>query len=367
MPSHNTTPLALILLFTLLPTIKAQWSLSGCYGAIFGTGNDWGELVSIPTTPLRAQDCVSACTNRNAGFAIIKNTDCHCRPAAGFDLNYIYVNPAECRIQCSDGFPCGDSLTPRASVYNITGTALQSPSPLVSSATSSASSISTTTRTSTVGVSSASTPSVPQTNSSQPTTTTSEGSVDTSTNSNTNRAAIIGGTIGALVALFLLSFLLFNKWRKNRRLQTIPHLDAIASKTFLAGGAGAAGAALTSPSFANDPTDPYLLPGILPRTPNMIYSVVTPHTPLQKDEVPLQTDEVVAVRGYFKDGWGVGTNVNTGSTGAFPLGCLVSDEKWAKRGFVAPQRVDSVEGARKVMREASSRRRKEYQGSTVSN
>ncbi|KAJ3045062.1 hypothetical protein HDV00_011787 [Rhizophlyctis rosea] len=362
---HSNRPrqghtVSLFLLATLVPLAQAQWSLLGCYGQIFGN-NDWGTTVSVSGTPIKAFDCVSACTNNRASYVLIRGQECHCRDASEFSDNFVAVNPAECRIQCADGLPCGDTVSPRASVYNITGTALASPSPFPTSSSTSTTLTSTSQSATASAAASSSASSTPHTGGS----TTSVGSVGGTTTSSVNRSALIGGLVGGLVALSLAAFLILNRWRKSRRLRATPHLEAMSSKAFLGGAGGSAAAAQL---LAGDPQDPYLLPNVLPRTPNMIYSVVTPHAPPSsaKDEIPLLPEEVVAVRGYFKDGWAVGTNVNTGATGAFPLGCLVGDEKFRKKSgaFTAPQRVDSVEGARRVMREASRRRRKEEQQSS---
>lgn len=74
----------------------------------------------------------------------------------------------------------------------------------------------------------------------------------------------------------------------------------------------------------------------------MIYSVVTGHDPQADDEVRLKQDDVVAVQKHYNDGWGIGMNVSSGEAGVFPLGCLVSEDEWAKKGFQVPSRTESL-------------------------
>ncbi|KAJ3272117.1 hypothetical protein HK104_004549 [Borealophlyctis nickersoniae] len=218
-----------------------------------------------------------------------------------------------------------------------------------------------------------------------------------------NRAGLIGGLVAVGVVVLGVTAFVVRRYKKSKSLHALPRLDPAGNDKTLAGfhysigadgargrsserlvgegsGAGAAGGAVAAGSklarslsrgrkragsaSAGGPggsgsvsSDAYLLPGLLPRTPNMIYSVVTRHSPNRADEIPLHPDQVVAVRHHFADGWGVGTNVTTGATGAFPLGCLVSDDRWAKNGFTVPERTDSVDGVKKVLREASRKRR----------
>lgn len=87
----------------------------------------------------------------------------------------------------------------------------------------------------------------------------------------------------------------------------------------------------TLPRLSSRKANTWLIPGILPRTPNLIYSVSLPFTPNRDDELALGKQHVVVLTEIYSDGWAIGTNVTTGATGVLPLVCLISEHESSKR------------------------------------
>ncbi|RKO97401.1 hypothetical protein CXG81DRAFT_18973 [Caulochytrium protostelioides] len=111
----------------------------------------------------------------------------------------------------------------------------------------------------------------------------------------------------------------------------------------LAGGLGAPPSAASA--HDGDAAMDDLVPGLLPRTPNMIYSVVTPHSVTHDphgDMLRLREDDVVHVQSVYADGWAFGTSVTSGESGMFPLATLVGDDRYSGKNMVVPARHDSL-------------------------
>ncbi|TPX67182.1 hypothetical protein SpCBS45565_g03889 [Spizellomyces sp. 'palustris'] len=62
-----------------------------------------------------------------------------------------------------------------------------------------------------------------------------------------------------------------------------------------------------------------------PLEPLYIQRAKRPYIPVLSDEIRLEKNELVRVHEVFEDGWGVGEN-ESGEVGAFPLGCLDSNQ-----------------------------------------
>ncbi|KAJ1339619.1 hypothetical protein BSLG_005741 [Batrachochytrium salamandrivorans] len=57
----------------------------------------------------------------------------------------------------------------------------------------------------------------------------------------------------------------------------------------------------------------YLIPKLLPRTPNQLYSVYAVYKARRQDELSLGLKQVVAIRNTYSDGWAMGTDLSTGA------------------------------------------------------
>ncbi|KAI8916363.1 hypothetical protein EDD86DRAFT_234339, partial [Gorgonomyces haynaldii] len=237
-----------------------------------------GTAVSL-SQPFNAVDCVNACANRNAIYAAIQVSVCYCYNTT---QNWVKQNDAECSQNCQDGFPCGGPFG------RFTGYVIEQDTgvpPIVSASNTPTA-----------------TPQITES-------TIGKGqSID-----QWKIAAIAGGSIGALLILGV-AFYLWRRNQKRSRNATLPRL-------------------LSSGRQVDGP----LIPN-LPRTPDMIYSVVHPYTSKRQDELDLAPMQVVAVRKVFKDGWAQGMNVTAGRSGVFPLACFLSE----KDQIGVPARVDSL-------------------------
>ncbi|KAJ3272700.1 hypothetical protein HDV01_005336 [Terramyces sp. JEL0728] len=119
-------------------------------------------------------------------------------------------------------------------------------------------------------------------------------------NSINQRQIALYASLGA--ALIIVVILIIVLYRRKKKLESLPTLPRLNSKR----------------------NAEYLLPN-LPKTDNMIYTVMTNYQPRRPDELRLNKDDVVAVKTY-KNGWAAGVNVTNGETGSFPLVCFVSPE-----------------------------------------
>ncbi|KAJ3089323.1 hypothetical protein HK102_006648 [Quaeritorhiza haematococci] len=354
----NTSSLLLsgiLLVVSLLPAATA-WTLEGCYTFFPEKPLPQIAQTAAPpnTTVSTVADCVTKCypttsTTPFTSFALIEGKICRCVSESSFKADFYAVNVVECLDKCSDGLPCGNINARRFSAYKFNqtdeatiGTSTPSTaSPTSSSTSSPSSSISrsgTATATPPVG-----TPNIIELPGRTPDNDTFSSGAGMSTQT---RAWIIVGSLVGAVILLALGAVIYNRVkRKKEPVHTLPRLSSSSAAVSAAAGAASGTGGTESSSL-------FLIPGVLPRTPNMIYSVIrpfnpsaTPSTSTSTDEIKLQRDEVVNIREVFSDGWAVGTNVSTGESGIFPLGCLVSDQGWAtKSGFVngPPTRSDSL-------------------------
>lgn len=191
------------------------------------------------------------------------------------DSSWSSVNRDECNLQCPDGLPCGG--TERYSVYEVD-------------------------QKKNVNVTN------PQIN------TITVGSGDGTDVKNTVRIAVI--TVGVFVFICLMCLLIYCLRKKKQT--KIPQIE--------------------ENSIEADHSPKYLIKDLLPMAPTGLYSVITEYMAKKGDEISLQVDQVVAIKEAFSDKWARGTNVTTGEQGFFPLTCLVSDEKYLKKGVEIPAR-----------------------------
>eukprot|EP00842_Homolaphlyctis_polyrhiza_P003994 jgi/Hompol1/4596/HPOL_001794-RA len=112
-------------------------------------------------------------------------------------------------------------------------------------------------------------------------------------------AIIVGCGAGALVLIAVGIFLI----HRHRKLQAVPAI----------------------PTLDSDRSSEYLIPKLLPRTPNQLYSVYAPYNARRSDELSLFPNQVVVIRNTYADGWAMGTDLATGVAGVFPLVCLIPD------------------------------------------
>ncbi|TPX63511.1 hypothetical protein SpCBS45565_g06563 [Spizellomyces sp. 'palustris'] len=339
--------LVTVTFFLSTPNVLAQqnnWSLEGCMAVL-------PNVPTPPSTPITAstqiiQSCVDTCANQNITYALLSGQTCACLSSDAVIRTLLAVNVAECNLKCDGELPCGNPVSGRYSVYNTgkgfgTGAGTSTSAPLPSSSPA-------------VGSSTPQPP--PQANGG---TITTSGKVTAP--SSRNVATIVASSISAAVVVACLVAFLCYRYRKRRSLHHLPRLEA-GTTDGKAGGlirsaskrsakalkAGVVPATTTIETLQSGLNGAGIvvkgngLNAILPRTPNMIYSVITAHNPISSDEIELRTDDVVAVQRHFEDGWGVGTNVSTGQVGVFPLGCLVSEDAWVEKGFALPSRAASA-------------------------
>ncbi|KAJ3086234.1 hypothetical protein HK102_013383 [Quaeritorhiza haematococci] len=317
-------------------TLVDAYKLEGCFTFISAPPPS-----SSTSTSMTVQSCVDQCiTSAGVGsFALLQGPDCRCVPASTGLSQLSARNIQECSAKCVDELPCGELVQGRFSVYSvvaddggagINGTAGAGTVPPPSA----------------TGAPTASTTRQPGSS----TSTSSPGgpivapdeSVST-TGGSTSRVSLLWLLVGCAAGLIVIGaamFIAYKRHRKRQNLQTLPRLEpgkALAAATT----ASAASAGLSGGRLSGSATG-FLIPGLLPLTPSMIYSVVTSYQAQRGDEIDLHADDVVAVQHHFADSWAVGTNVTTGQTGAFPLGCLVTDEKWIKTRFQVSERKESL-------------------------
>ncbi|KAH9277326.1 hypothetical protein BASA83_000193 [Batrachochytrium salamandrivorans] len=167
-------------------------------------------------------------------FALLGGNTCRCiLSLATLDQTMHAVNTPECSLDCSDGLPCGSSAAlNRFSVYNVTEASLPATNP-------------------TSSLSSSSLPPM-STQSNGPTGPSNE-SVGPGKSINQQQIAIIVGILGGIVICAAIFIILFRRHRKLKATPATPTIDVAGS---------------------ND----YLIPKLLPRTPNQLYSVHAPYT-----------------------------------------------------------------------------------------
>ncbi|KAJ3180202.1 hypothetical protein HDU85_004205 [Gaertneriomyces sp. JEL0708] len=233
-------------------------------------------------------------------------------------------------MKCENDLPCGNELLHRYSAYNTGyGPGGSGVFPSIPSATSSIS------------------PSPTTINGTQPPTEPPASAIISNPKQN-NTAMIIALSASAGVAVVGAVAFAVHRLRKRRELHTLPRLTAGVDRKMSSLGQNLTTSQHTiRPSASASQIAVISLngfQGMLPLTPNMIYSVTVAYTPSgeQLDEIHVKKDDVVAIQRHFDDGWAIGTNVSTGETGAFPLGCLVMDEAWILAGFVPPVRLRSI-------------------------
>lgn len=238
-----------------------------------------GHVVLNSSAPFALTDCISRCVAFNSSVQLVAVSI-----AAPIGSNIcscltqlysLKVNIVECGRSCSDGITCGGILD-RATIYFVD----------------------------TTDVTNAKASSVPS--------PTRNPNLDVSTGMGSKletwKIAVIVAAIILLLAIITVSVWFHLNNRKGTN--TLPRLPK--SSSFL----------------ISD----------LPKTREMIYSVVRPHVPAQKDEIVLLKDNVVALRTVYTDGWALATNVTTGESGMMPLICFVDSG-------LADNRIDSSKRA----------------------
>lgn len=219
-------------------------------------------------------DCENICSVKNSSWLLIRQEECSCYKERSKRWNSI--NRDECNLKCQDGLPCGG--TARYSLYEID-------------------------QKKNVNFT------APQIN------TISLGSGDGTDVRNIARiSAITVGILGFLGLMFLLVYCL----RKKKQIK-IPQIEENSLES-------------------SENSVKYLIKDLLPMAPTGLYSVITSYKARKGDEISLEVDQVVAIKEAYSDKWARGTNVTTGNQGFFPLTCLVSDEKYLKKGVEIPPR-----------------------------
>ncbi|KAI8928517.1 hypothetical protein BC831DRAFT_448259 [Entophlyctis helioformis] len=264
-------------------SLASAFSLLDCRTAVNPAQLPPPAQLPATTTPLTltVQDCVDACSRSAAGFALLGASACRCVPTfAQVASDFIVVNTAECSLTCADGFPCGGVLAfNRFSVYNVTENGLPAPAPGSPPTAPSPS---------------------PGTNGTRPVpnaNTTNE-NLGKGNAIDQRKIALIVVGVSVFVLAVIITGVLVYRYRKRQAIPATPTLDMGESSEFL-------------------------IPGLLPRTADQIYSVHTSYKAVGTDELSLEPKQIVAVRNTFADGWAVGTDVATGADGVFPLACLV--------------------------------------------
>ena len=284
------------------------FKLDGCVTIDFKSPQPQSQVGTFSSVDDCVAQCLACYSNGsveqpplNASFALLSGSSCVC--PQGLELFYA-VNAAECSVECQDGNKCGNTIFNRFSVYNITEDRLSS----------------TSTSTTTV-IAEPSNRIVTQANG-------PGASVD-----ERQLALIVGLTLGGFILLVIVAILLV-RHRRRLAIPETPQLDSrkyslskhslhlLGPSEFDAESSTASG----SMDVQSHNTD-YLIPDVLLKTPNMIYSVHAPYTAKQQDELSLRINQVVAVSKTYSDDWAWGTEIATGAQGMFPLICLVSPSK----------------------------------------
>ncbi|KAJ3318858.1 hypothetical protein HDV06_006979 [Boothiomyces sp. JEL0866] len=253
------------MLFLLINPITAGFVSTGCFTAI-------GPLV-VQSQTQGIDSCAQLCSQNTTNLYAVLAPNALCSCATSLS-SFVAVNGAECSFMCSDG-PCGGITGTRVSIYQLTQSSGAS-LPIITSSTSPSSSAT-----------------------SDPTAVVTEKTVGSGNSINQRQIALYASLGAALVIVIILIIVIY---RRKKRLEALPTLPRLNSKR----------------------NAEYLLPN-LPKTDNMIYTVMTNYQPRRPDELRLNKDDVVAVKTY-KNGWATGVNVTSGETGSFPLVCFVSPE-----------------------------------------
>ncbi|KAL2920382.1 hypothetical protein HK105_200455 [Polyrhizophydium stewartii] len=255
----------------------------------------------LPAVGLTVQACADTCAAAAFQLALLSAAaTCRCvATPALLAQTYHAVNPVECATPCADALPCGRRESPaHASVYNVSEASLPpaqsgpaaSPSP------------------------------------SSPTNGSGSGSGGGTTNEslgsggaiNQRQIAMIVGILAGVVLLVVVAVVLIRRHRKRQAIPATPTLDTSGAAT------------------------EYLIPKLLVRTPNQIYSVHAPYKARRADELSLANKQVIAIRNTFADGWAYGTDVSTGAAGVFPLVCLIPDRDAVPRhALQVPERTQA--------------------------
>lgn len=342
------TPALLLLLLSSLARETSAYSLLGCFtpqesrvslGLPILTSNSSSSTAlppSVPRGPVSVQACEDRCSaaispsDRNSTVFLMQLTQCFCykfnSTQMAQDSAWSQVNPVECSQLCpSDNLPCGETVHARFSMYTV-GLGSSIVFPAIDATSNS-------TKKTNTG---------PQVTSAD---------IGTGNGQDVYKIVLISGIVlGCLAFLALLGVLTYFI-RKSKSLKKLPQPPAAA-----AGGSttdseklkvpltttAAAASSVELPHSTDPHRSSFLIPNVLPVTPNQIYSVITPYLPYKRDEIKLKADHVVCLRQVFEDQWALGSNVTTGETGVFPLTCLVPDEEWLKAGIVVPPRTASL-------------------------
>lgn len=277
-------------LLVLLPLATHSYSLLGCFTPSDKDLTLPPPMLSLSVGSLSVQTCAETCESQtNASLVLMQAAVCTCYTPPGDSLSGTWdrVNPVECSQLCSNGLPCGETVHARYSVYQVDASTRNITLPPLPSGNAT-----------TTG----------SANPSGNPTIVTNADIGSGNGTDVKKILLIAGIcLGILAFLVILAIGLY-LFRKAQRSRKLPGPEWM----------------LASSS--------YLIPGLLPATPNNIYSVITPFMPLKPDEMVLKTDHVVTVRDSYADQWAFGHNVTTGERGLFPLMCLISDEKWLKAG-----------------------------------
>ncbi len=76
-------------------------------------------------------------------------------------------------------------------------------------------------------------------------------------------------------------------------------------------------------SQENQPkTDHHTTVNMTEQTPLEYHKAIYEYTPQQSDEMAISKGDLITITTVFKDGWAIGTNLNTLQTGCLPINCL---------------------------------------------
>ena len=336
-PTPDSVPILTAALLGLVRTAQA-YSLLGCYTpdsqVSLGTPILSSSNTSSPGNnrgTVSVQGCEDRCSSstppadRNSTVFLMQVTDCFCYKfnwtLRAQDSLWSQVNPVECSVKCpADGLPCGEAVHKRYSMYTV-GVGSSIVFPAIDATQNSTKPESTT----------SASPKGPQ---------VTNANIGTGNGQDVYKILAVSGIVLGCIAFLVLLGVFIYYIRKAKSLNKLPQPPVAASLT---PNLDDPKNKLPLPLLESERRSSlFLIPSVLPVTPNQIYSVVTPYMPYKKDEVRLKADHVVCLRQAYEDQWALGSNVTTGESGVFPLACLVSDESWLKAGIQFPPRTASL-------------------------
>ena len=259
-----------------LASTAHAFRLLGCYDPIAPQYASANGIAAVQTV----QGCVDTCGVLSKGIAGLFGGICTCLTDESSIPRIFKNSTIECSGKCIDSLPCGSfpSNDEAFSLYILNPDEIK----------------------------------VNSTRSRGVTRPTAEaGTTDTVEYANIGAGdrSRIGWIVGislAIVALFA-AIALFIYWRKKRtesqKKTTLPRLETVVSD------------------------DIFLIPGLLPKTPNMIYSVLKPYNARYYGELTVMEGDMIIIKKWFRDEWAQGIVVSTSESGLFPLAILINEDR----------------------------------------